>query len=283
MRKKHNIRLSAVQMVSSSNVDENLKVAERLIADSVRQGAQMVLLPEFFSTLTVENRIRLAVREPFGKGKVQEFLQKTAKTHQIWLFSGSIPLMAPDETRVFNSMLVYNPDGDCVARYDKIHLFSYQNGPEHYDEAHFIMPGKKWFAIDTPFGKVGLAICYDLRFPEFFRALNEEEAVDLMVLPAAFTQTTGKAHWEILLRARAIENQCYVLAAAQGGLHEGKRQTFGHSIFIDPWGQVLDCKHKGEGIVVGNLDHERLNEVRRMLPALSQRVLGNIAHKKVAL
>ncbi len=279
MTQNQNLCLAAVQMASGSDVDKNLTTAARLIGEAVRQGAKMVLLPEFFSAFTVENRIRLKAREKFGEGKTQDFLSRTAKAHKIWLFAGTIPLISPDENRVYNSLLVYNDTGECVARYDKMHLFSYQNGSEHYNEAHTIMPGDSLLSVETPFGRVGLAICYDLRFPELFRALNEENPLDLIVLPAAFTQTTGKAHWEILLRARAIENQCYVLASAQGGLHEGERQTFGHSIFIDPWGEILDCKHQGEGVVLGILEHDRLSAVRRTLPALFQRRLGNIRLK----
>ena len=270
---KHNAKLAAVQMVSSPNTEENLKIAAGWVKEAVRQGAQVLLLPEFFSTFTADSHVRLEARETFGSGRVQDFLQNLAQTHKIWLFAGSIPLKSPEESRIFNAMLVYNPAGECVARYDKIHLFSYQNGPEHYDEAHAIVPGKKCVTIDTPFGRVGLAICYDLRFPEFFRALTEPEPVDLIVLPAAFTQTTGRAHWETLLRARAIENQCYVLAAAQGGTHPTKRQTFGHSLLIDPWGEVLDCKNTGEGLALGTLDHARIAEVRRILPALTQRTI----------
>ena len=270
---KLNAKLAAVQMVSSPNTEENLKIAAGWVKEAVRQGAEVVLLPEFFSTFTADSHVRLESRETFGRCRVQDFLQNLAQSHKIWLFAGSIPLKSPEESRIFNAMLVYNPAGECVARYDKIHLFSYQNGPEHYDEANAIVPGKKCVTIDTPFGRVGLAICYDLRFPEFFRALTEPEPVDLIVLPAAFTQTTGRSHWETLLRARAIENQCYVLAAAQGGTHPTKRQTYGHSLLIDPWGEIVDCKNTGEGLALGTLDHARIAEVRRILPALTQRTI----------
>lgn len=282
---KHNAVLAAIQMVSTPDVEENLKTAAAWVREAVRQGAKVVLLPEFFSTFTSDNHVRLEWRETFGRGRVQEFLQNLAQTLKVWLFCGSIPLRATDENRIFNAMLVYNPDGECVARYDKIHLFSYQNGPEHYDEANAIVPGKKIVTINTPFGKVGLAICYDLRFPELFRALSEKGAeadpVDLIVLPAAFTQTTGRAHWQTLLCARAIENQCYLLAAAQGGVHQNRRQTFGHTMLVDPWGEILDCKHKGEGLALGLLDHARIAEVRRILPAQSQRTLFVTKEKNV--
>ena len=274
LNEKRNAVLAAVQMVSTPNVEENLKTAAAWVKEAVRQGAEVILLPEFFSVFTADNHVRLELRETFGRGRVQEFLQNLATTYKVWLFCGSIPLRAPDdENRVFNAMLVYNPDGECVARYDKVHLFSYQKEQERYDEANAIVPGKKLVTVDTPFGKVGLAICYDLRFPELFRALSESDPVDLIVLPAAFTQTTGRAHWETLLRARAIENQCYLLASAQGGDHPNKRHTFGHSMLVDPWGEILDCKHKGEGLALGILDHARIAEVRRILPALSQRTL----------
>jgi nitrilase len=208
-------------------------------------------------------------REEIGHGPVQDWLAETAQRHGIWLFAGSIPLAASVPDKMRNSSLVYNPAGECVARYDKIHLFGFHKGGESYDEAAFIEPGDQPVAVDTPFGRIALSICYDLRFPELYRQLG---TVDLIMMPAAFTDTTGRAHWEILLRARAIENQCYLLAVGQGGRHENGRMTHGNSMIIDPWGEILDRKVKGPGVVIADLDHGRIAEIRESLPALAHRI-----------
>jgi nitrilase len=213
---------------------------------------------------------KVKVRESDGRGPIQDFLAETAERHAIWLIGGSIPLMAGNPDKVLNSSVAYSPQGERVARYDKIHLFGFQKGAERYNESATIEAGSLPVAFDTPFGRVGLSICYDLRFPELYRALG---VTDLLVIPAAFTETTGRAHWEILLRARAIENQCYLLAVAQGGRHENGRETHGNSMLIDPWGDVLDRKLKGPGIVIGELDHARIAEIRASLPALKHRVM----------
>jgi nitrilase len=197
-------------------------------------------------------------------------LAATAQRHGVWIFAGSIPLAANDPNKMRNASLVYSPDGECVKRYDKIHLFGFKKGDESYDEAAFIEAGNQPAAVDTPFGRVALSICYDLRFPELYRSLG---AVDLIMVPAAFTDTTGRAHWEILLRARAIENQCYLLAVGQGGRHENGRMTHGNSMIIDPWGEILDRKMKGPGVVIADLDHARIAEIRESLPALAHRTL----------
>jgi nitrilase len=213
---------------------------------------------------------KVKVREADGHGPIQEFLAATAKQHGIWLIGGSIPLEAKDAAKVMNSTVVYDPAGQRVARYDKIHLFGFQKGLERYDEAASIEAGSEPVAFDTPYGRIGLSICYDLRFPELYRRLAP---VDLIVVPAAFTETTGRAHWEILLRARAIENQCYVLAVGQGGKHENGRETHGNSMIVDPWGTIVDRKLKGPGVVLGLLDHGCIAETRANLPALKHRVL----------
>lgn len=267
---KQNVRVAAVQMVSTPRVEENLKTAGELVAEAASQGAKIIALPEYFPIMGMREADKVAAREPFGHGPIQTFLQETAQKHQIWLIGGSIPLVAKDEAKVLNTMLVFNPDGERVTRYDKIHLFGFQKGKDRYNESATIEPGHEPVAFDTPYGRVGLSICYDLRFPELFRALG---AVDLQVLPAAFTEVTGKAHWEVLLRARAIENQCYVLAIGQGGVHENKRETHGNSMLIDPWGEVVARLPKGAGVVVGELDHARIAEIRTSLPALTHRVL----------
>ncbi|WP_299067819.1 carbon-nitrogen hydrolase family protein [Accumulibacter sp.] len=264
------LRVAAVQMVSTPRVDENLRVAAGLIADAVAQGAELVALPEYFPIMGMTDGDKVAVRESDGRGPIQDFLSATALAHRIWLIGGSLPLWSRHADKVLNSSLAYNPQGEQVARYDKIHLFGFRQGSESYDESATIEAGRQVVAFATPFGRIGLSICYDLRFPELYRAFG---VTDLLVIPAAFTETTGRAHWEILLRARAIENQCYVLAVAQGGRHENGRETHGNSMLVDPWGNIIDRKLKGPGIVIGDLERGRLDEVRDSLPALAHRVM----------
>ncbi|MBU3696620.1 carbon-nitrogen hydrolase family protein [Dechloromonas sp.] len=267
---KQNCVLAGIQMVSGPRVADNLKTAGQLIAQVADLGAQLVALPEYFPIIGAADADRVRAREAFGSGTVQDWLAETAQRHNIWLFAGSIPLVADAPDKMRNSSLAYDPQGACVARYDKIHLFGFRKGDEAYDEAAFIEPGSAPVAVDTAFGRVALSICYDLRFPELYRGLG---AVDLILMPAAFTDTTGRAHWEILLRARAIENQCYLLAIGQGGRHENGRMTHGNSMVVDPWGEILDRKLKGPGWVMAELDHARIAEIRASLPALAHRKL----------
>jgi nitrilase len=257
-------------MVSGPRVADNLLTAGRLVEEAVAQGAQLVALPEYFPIIGAADADRVRAREDFGQGPIQDWLAETAQRFGVWIFAGSIPLTATVTDKMRNSSLVFNPQGICVKRYDKIHLFGFKKGDESYDEAAFIEAGKELAAVDTPFGRVALSICYDLRFPELYRALAP---VDLILMPAAFTDTTGRPHWEILLRARAIENQCYLLAVGQGGKHENGRLTHGNSMVIDPWGEILDRKVKGPGIVIADLDHARIAEIRESLPALAHRIL----------
>lgn len=264
------MKIAAVQMISGPEVAPNLDRVAALVAEAAAAGAGLVALPEYFPLIGASDEARFAAREDAGDGPIQRFLAETARRHGIWLVGGSIPVAASDPVRVRNACFVYDDRGEVVARYDKIHLFGFQHGEESYDEAATIEAGDEAVAFGGPFGRVGLGICYDLRFPELFRTLGE---VDLIVLPAAFTETTGRAHWELLLRARAIENQCYVLAAAQGGRHPTGRITHGNSMIIDPWGEVLARMDKGEGIVVAELDPTRIAEVRGSLPALKHRML----------
>jgi len=277
------MKIAAIQMISGPEVQPNLVTAGRLIAEAVRAGAQLIALPEYFPLIGASDAARLAAREADGEGPIQAFLSATARQHGIWLIGGSTPLVARHPDKLRNSCLVFNPQGERRARYDKIHLFGFQNGEERYDEAATIEAGDAPVVVDIPtlekgstaVGRVGLGICYDLRFPELFRAMGP---IDLLVLPAAFTETTGRDHWECLLRARAIENQCYVLASAQGGEHPTgsslkKRVTHGNSMIIDPWGTILARMGKGEGVVVAELDPQRLVEVRANLPALAHRAL----------
>lgn len=272
MSSKENFTVAAAQMVSCPDPQRNLADADRLIAEAAAQGASLVLLPEYFCAMGQRDADKLVIRETPGVGPIQNFLGHAARRHGVWLIGGTLPVASPEASRVLNTTLVFNPDGRQVARYDKIHLFNFVKGEEAYDEARTIRPGEDIRAFDAPFGRVGLSVCYDLRFPELYRALGD---CTLMVVPAAFTYTTGRAHWELLLRARAVENQCYVLAAAQGGRHENGRRTWGHSMLIDPWGDIVAVRNEeGPGVIVGTIDMARLAEVRQSLPALRHRVLA---------
>lgn len=263
------ITAAAIQMVSTPNVPWNLATADRLVQEAAQRGAELVLLPEYFPLIGAGDCERLAAAENFGAGLIQDSLARMAADNHIWLAGGTIPLKSTQPGKVRNSMLVYNPQGQLVARYDKIHLFGFDSGTERYCEADSIEAGDTPVAFDTPFGRVALGVCYDLRFPELFRQLGP---VDILLLPAAFTATTGRAHWEVLLRARAIENQCFVVASGQGGVHVNGRETHGHSMIIDPWGQTLDCLPTGDGIVQAQLKASQLTRVRDTLPALKHRV-----------
>ena len=246
----------------------NLTVADELISEAAARGARMVALPEYFALMSSDETARVRACEREGHGPVQDFLSEAAMRYRVWIVGGTLPLAADAPNKVRNATLVFDDRGNRVARYDKIHLFGFRHSEEYYDEAADIEPGARVVCFDSPAGRVGLAVCYDLRFPELFRAMGE---VDLIILPAAFTYTTGQAHWETLLRARAIENQCYLAAAAQGGLHPHGRRTWGHSMIIDPWGDILACRPEGAGVVVAELDPARLAVVRRCLPALNHR------------
>jgi nitrilase len=265
------MRVAAVQMNSGANVADNLERAEALVARAANAGAVLVLLPENFGLMGLRARDKIDAQERDGDGAQQEFLARMAREHRQYVIGGSVPIASGDPTRAKQSLLVYGPDGARVTRYDKIHLFRFTHGDEDYDEAKTIVAGSEPTSFAAPCGRVGLSICYDVRFPELYRALGE---VALLVVPAAFTARTGEAHWETLLRARAIENQCYVLAAAQAGTHPGGRRTWGHSMLVDPWGTVVDVRAEGEGIVVGDIEPERLADVRRKLPALAHRTLA---------
>ncbi|HEX5539174.1 MAG TPA: carbon-nitrogen hydrolase family protein [Methylophilaceae bacterium] len=264
------LKIAGVQMASGPNVAANLSEAERLIQIAASQGAKLVALPEYFAIMGMKDTDKLAVREKEGSGPIQRFLAKTAKKHQVWLIGGSVPLEASVPDKVRNACLVYDDKGKLVARYDKIHLFGLNLGTENYHEETTIEPGDKVVVVETPFGKIGLSICYDLRFPELFRAMGQ---VDIIVLPAAFTETTGKAHWESLVRTRAIENLCYVLAPAQGGYHISGRETHGNSMIVDPWGVVLDRLPRGSGVVIASVNAGYQASLRNSLPALQHRTI----------
>ena len=265
------MKIAALQMVATPDVDRNLAAAERLIGLAARQGARLLALPEYFCLMGRHDDDKLAIAEADGQGPLQDFLAQQARVHQVWLVGGTLPIRAEAAGRVRNACCVYAPDGRRAARYDKIHLFAFDNGKERYDEARVLEAGDTPVAFDADGWRVGLSVCYDLRFPELYRALMQPPC-DLLVVPAAFTHITGLAHWELLLRARAVENQCWVLASAQGGLHENGRRTFGHSLIVDPWGEVQALQEVGEGVVMAELDVERIAAVRSQLPALTHRL-----------
>lgn len=262
--------VAAVQMVSEPDVKKNLAQASDLIAEAVAQGARLVALPEYFCFMGMRDKDKWAVKEKPGAGPIQDFLAVQASRHGIWLAGGTMPLAAPGEDRVLNTSLVYGPDGVCTARYDKIHLFKFDGDEGSYDESVAICPGHQPASVTIDGVIVGLSVCYDLRFPELYRALQQPA---LILVPSAFLYTTGQAHWELLLRARAIENQCYILAPAQGGRHTNGRRTWGHSMLVDPWGDIVNVRPEGAGIVGGTIDASRLNAVRKSLPALQHRVM----------
>jgi deaminated glutathione amidase len=261
-------KVAAVQLVSTHKVAENLAAAADLVAQAAGRGAALVALPEYFCIMGTNERDKVAAKEADGDGPIQAFLSETAARHGVWLVGGSVPLATARPDKVRNSCLVYGPRGERVARYDKMHLFGLDLGTERFDEANTIEPGEQPVAIDTPYGRIALSICYDLRFPELYRSLG---AVDLILVPSAFTATTGKAHWETLLRARAIENLAWVVAPAQGGVHTSGRRTHGHSMVVDPWGVVRGCLPEGPGVVVADVDPALQARLRASLPALEHR------------
>ncbi len=263
-------RIAAIQMASGPYVAANLSEAERLIEIAVNMGAKLIALPEYFAIMGIKDTDKVAVREKEGSGPIQRFLAKTAKKHQVWIIGGSVPLESDNPDKVRNACLVYDDKGKQVARYDKIHLFGFEQGQEHYQEKKTIEPGDAVVTMDTPFGKLGLSICYDLRFPELYRAMGD---VDIIAVPSAFTETTGKAHWETLIRARAIENLCYVIAPGQGGYHASGRETHGNSMIVDPWGVVQDRLPRGSGVVISSINTAYLKSLRKSLPALKHRKL----------
>lgn len=268
------LKIASIQMVSTPKLDENLEVAARLIKAASASGSQLVVLPEYFCLMGLNDTDKVNARETPGSGPIQERLAAIAQENNVYLVAGSIPLEAKELNKVLNTSLVFNPQGKQIARYDKIHLFGFQTDTERYEESETIEPGSQpsqfQITVNGVAWRFGLSICYDLRFPELYRSIGE---VDCHIIPAAFTYTTGKDHWEILQRARAIENQCYVLSSAQGGVHLNQRRTWGESMLIDPWGQILANLPQGEGFITGTLSKDKLKEVRSKLPALNHRKL----------
>ena len=255
-------KVAAIQMVSGPELEPNLAAAERLIAEAAGAGARLAALPENFYCIGRTERDKLSFREADGDGPIQRFLSDAAKNHRLWIVGGTAPICANDGTRVRGACLVYDDAGRRVARYDKMNLFRFTTPAESYDEARTLEAGATALAIESPFGRLALSVCYDVRFPELYRGLGH---FDVMFVPSAFTVPTGAAHWETLLRARAIENKAYVVAPAQGGTHAGGRRTWGHTMIVDPWGEILASRPDGEGVVLAEIDSDRIAEVRRKL------------------
>ena len=274
------IKVAALQMISTPVVQDNLDLAQQLLKQAQGEGAELAVLPEYFCLMGKRDKDKLTIQEHIGQGPIQDFLSHQAQSLGIWIVAGTIPLSTQRDgssETVYNATLVYNPQGECVCRYDKIHLFQFQTDKEHYDESVTLKPGEQpsYFDVTTSQGETwrfGLSICYDLRFAELYRHYASQQ-VDVMLVPAAFTYTTGQAHWEILLKARAIENLAYVVASAQGGEHLNGRKTFGHSMVIDPWGKTLASMGLGQGVVVAELDRHHMLNQREQLPALNHRRL----------
>jgi len=265
-------RIAAIQMASGPNLNANLLEAGRLLKQAAEGGAELVVLPENFALMGMSEHDKVKARESEGSGPLQDFLAETAARHHLWLVGGTIPLSVEDANKVAAASLLYDASGNRVARYDKIHLFDVliTENDERYNESETTAAGDQVVVVDTPFGKLGMAVCYDLRFPGLFRSLVEQGA-EIFSIPSAFTAITGKAHWEVLVRARAIENQCYVIAAAQGGYHANGRETYGDSMVIDPWGVVLNRLTRGPGVVFSEINLARLREIRKSFPVLEHR------------
>ena len=265
-------KVAALQMVSAPELAPNLEAAERLIQMAALAGARLVALPENFDLIGRHEDEKVRLREPDGRGPIQDFLAGAARRHRVWLVGGTAPIETREAGRILSASLLFDDAGKRVARYDKMHLFRFDGGgEERYDEARTLEPGARAVAVPSPFGRLALSICYDVRFPELYRGLGQ---FDVMFVPSAFTVPTGRAHWEILLRARAIENQAYLVAPAQGGVHASGRRTYGHTMIVDPWGEVIALQPQGEGVVLAEIDSDRIRDVRASLPALANRRLN---------
>jgi predicted amidohydrolase len=268
------MKVATIQMVSGTDVQRNLDAAGQLLAQAAAQGAELAVLPEYFCLMGFKDTDKLKIQESPGAGLIQDFLSQSARDLGLWIVGGTLPLATADASKVRNSAMVFDPGGRCVARYDKIHLFRYDSGQESYDESRVLEPGTQAVSFDLASRdgrsyRIGLSVCYDLRFPELYRQL----AADVLLVPSAFTFATGQAHWEVLLRARAIENLAYVVASAQGGMHENTRRTWGHSMVVDPWGQILAQQDEGPAVIMGEVLKETVQAARARLPALSHAVL----------
>lgn len=267
--------VAAVQMVSTDSVTENLELAEKLIAEAVSKQAKLVTLPENFPLMGKEDVDRQTIKETLGTGPIQDFLSEQAQQQKIWLLGGTIPLQSKNPDKVSPASLLFDPQGKCVAHYNKIHLFDVlvdESNDEAYRESDNFEPGDEIVVTQTDIGNIGLSVCYDLRFPEMYRKMHDDK-VQIITVPSAFTATTGAAHWETLLKTRAIENLSYVIASNQGGTHVNKRETWGHSMIVDPWGTILASIEKGAGVAVAAIDLEKQAKLRKMFPVLEHRKL----------
>ena len=269
-------RVATIQMVSTDNLDANLSQAAGLISEAVRQGAQFALLPEYFPIISDDETAKLGIGETPGDGPIQAFLAGQARGNGLWLMAGTFSLQSNEASRVYNSCLLFNPDGHCTHRYDKIHLFDVQVDEEEeaYNESDTIVPGNSTVVAETPLGNIGMTVCYDLRFPELYRELSRQQA-EIITVPSAFTYATGRRHWELFLRARAVENLSFVIASNQGGQNTETRRTWGHSMIIDPWGDVLCSLEEGPGVACADIDLARVHDLRQSFPALKHRVIGS--------
>lgn len=267
IRKNIMPKIAAVQMCSSHVVAENLKTAEHLICEAAKNNAKLIVLPEMFAIMGIHPSDKVIVKEKFGDGKIQSFLSAQSKKNNVWIVGGTIPIQCNNDKKVKAASLVFDDKGNCIARYDKIHLFDVNiSEKEVYKESDTTEPGNHLVVIDTPFGKLGLGVCYDLRFPELFRCLFNRGA-EIIALPSAFTVPTGEAHWELLSRSRAIENFCYLIGACQGGAHSSGRKTYGNSIIIEPWGNIAAKKDGVDtGIIYTNIDIKKVHEARKSIP-----------------
>jgi nitrilase len=264
--------IAALQMAAGPQVQANLMEAGRLIKEAAARGAGMVVLPETFAMMGADEADKVKIAETFGDGPIQTFISQQARKHGVWIVAGTIPIRSENPAKTYAASLMFNAKGDIVARYDKIHLFDVMlsENQEVYTESDTTVPGTQPVVVDTPFGRVGMSVCYDLRFPELYRRLSEQGA-QILLIPSAFTELTGKAHWDVLIRARAIENLCYVVAPGQGGYHTSGRTTYGHSMIVDYWGRVRDVREKGAGVVLADIDLDALEQTRKTFPVLSHR------------
>lgn len=267
-------KVAVVQMVSSSKISDNLIRVNNLLLQASQRNVELVLLPENFACMSMSPKDILDVAEEKGNGMIQDRVSKMAARYKLWIIAGSIPIKSPKKDKVYASSMVFNSEGERVAHYNKIHLFDVSVlNKEVHRESDFISPGYELKTIDTPVGKVGLSICYDIRFPELYRDLIKQN-VDIFTIPSAFTHITGRAHWEVLVRARAIENLCYVLGANQGGQHENGRETYGHSMIVSPWGEKLaECKDDKASMIYSDINLDKMYKTRECFSSLNHRVL----------
>ena len=265
---------AVIQMTSAPDVQQNMHTAFALLQQAAQRGAKLAALPENFLLMGMTEQDKFSIAEDEGQGPIQAWLAQTARQLNLWIVAGTIPLKVPNESRLAAACMVVNAQGEVVTRYDKIHLFDVEvdDATGRYRESATLRPGQAAVLLDTPIGKVGLAICYDMRFPELFRQMSAQGA-EVFIVPAAFTVPTGRAHWDVLLRARAIENLCYVLAPAQTGVHANGRETYGHSMIVHPWGEVMACQECDVGVLTAEIDLNQLHQHRRKFPVLTHRRL----------